>query len=146
MPPGTAEASGQKNLDQLQGERRPDHLCTETKDVHVIVFDALTGRKDIMDEFGTHAGNLVRSDGGSNAATAERYAALDFACGDGPDQGNHEVRIVIFGIEFERGQSPRRRSPCDVRTSASSPFKENPPWSAAIPMRITVFPRSVGSS
>ena len=64
-----------------------------------------------MDEPGTHPGNFVRGDGSANAAAAERHAALDFARGDGPGQGDDEVRVVIRGVQLMRRQSPRRRIP-----------------------------------
>jgi len=101
---GPAEASGQKSFDQLQGERRSDHLSAETKDIHVVVFDALTGKKVIMDLSGAHPRNLVRGDGGTNAAAAQRHAALDFARGDGPGQGDDEVRVVILGVQSTRAK------------------------------------------
>jgi hypothetical protein len=41
---GATKPGGQKGFDQFQGERRP-----EAKDVHVVVFNALTGRENIMD-------------------------------------------------------------------------------------------------
>ena len=41
-----AEVSGQKGLDQFPGERRPDHFPTQTKDIHVVIFDALMGMEN----------------------------------------------------------------------------------------------------
>jgi len=67
---GTTEVSGQKGLDQFPGKRRPDHFSAQTKDIHVVIFDALVGGENIMDEPGTHTGNFVRCDGCSHAAAA----------------------------------------------------------------------------
>ena len=38
-----AEAGGEKLLDQFAGQRRPDHFPAQTKDVHVLIFDAMMG-------------------------------------------------------------------------------------------------------
>ena len=100
MALGAAEVSGQKGLDQFPGERRPDHFSTQTKDIHVVIFDALMGGEDIMDEPGTHAGNLVRGDGRSHAAAAERHSAFNLPRGDGPGQGDDEVGVVISGVQL----------------------------------------------
>nr|WP_244532337.1 hypothetical protein [Methylocapsa palsarum] len=75
--------SAQESLDQLQRERRPNHLPAQTKDVHVVILNSLMGGENIMDEPRAHSWNLVRGDGGSNAAAAERHAALKLARGDG---------------------------------------------------------------
>ena len=91
---------GQESLDQFQGERRSDHLSAETKNVHVIIVDALMGRENIMDKPGTHTGNFVRGDSRSNAAAAERNAALNLPRGDGLGQGDDEVWVVIPGVQL----------------------------------------------
>jgi hypothetical protein len=54
-----AEASGKESLDQFPGERGSDDFSSETKDVHVVVFDALVGGKHIVDEAGTSAGMIA---------------------------------------------------------------------------------------
>jgi hypothetical protein len=41
MAYGTTEVRGQKDLDQFQGERRPDHLSSQAGDFHVVIFNAL---------------------------------------------------------------------------------------------------------
>ena len=100
MALGAAEVSGQKGLDQLPGECRPDHFSTQTKDIHVVIFDALMSGEDIMDEPGTHAGNLVRGDGRSHAAAAECHSAFNLPRGDGLCQGDDEVGVIISGVQF----------------------------------------------
>jgi hypothetical protein len=82
-----AETGRQEGLDQFQGQGRSDHLAAQAKHVHVVVFDALMGRKDIVNEPGAHAGDLVRCDRGADAAATQRDAALDLLRCDGPGQG-----------------------------------------------------------
>ena len=84
---GTTEVSRQKSLDQFPGQRGPDHFSTQTKDIHVVIFDALMGGENIMDEPGPHTGNLVRGDGRSHAAAAERHSAFNLPRGHGPEPG-----------------------------------------------------------
>jgi len=100
MAYGAAKARGQESLDQFQGKRRSDHLSAETKDVHVIIFDPLMGRENILDKPGTRSGNFVRGNRRSKAAVAERNAALNLPRGDGLGQGDDEVWVVIPGVQL----------------------------------------------
>ena len=75
---GAAEMSGQKGLDQFPGERRPDHFSSQTKDIHVVIFDALVGGENIMNKPSTHTMDFVRGDGCTLAAAAKRDSALTF--------------------------------------------------------------------
>jgi hypothetical protein len=134
-----AEVSGQKGFDQFPGKRRPDHFAPQTKDIHVVILDALMGGENIVDEPGTHTGNFVRRDGRSHAAAAEGYSTVHLSGGDGPGEGDDEVGIVIFGVIWCAPKSttsyPEPRS-----DSATCLFKAKPPWSDAIPTRIVVSP------
>ena len=93
----------------------------------------------MMDEPGTHAGNLVRGDGCPHAAAAERHSAFNLPRGDGPGQGDDEVGVVISGVRLVAPKSTTSY-PEPRNDSATCPFKVNPPWSAAIPTRIMVSP------
>jgi hypothetical protein len=94
---GAAESSFQKRLDQLPGERGPDHLATQTKDIHIVVFNALVSGEHVMDEPCAHTGNFVGADGSPHATAAERHAATDCACGYGPGQRDYVIRVVVSG-------------------------------------------------
>ncbi len=99
-----AEVSRQEGLDELPRERDPEHFSTETTDVHVVIFDALVGTKDMVDESGTHAGNLVRGNGRSDTAAADRHTTFDLTRRDRPRQGNDEVGVVIVGAQLMRAK------------------------------------------
>ena len=99
-----AESSVKKGFDQFAGEGRPNHFPTETKDIHVVVFDTLMGGENIVDKRGTHTGNLVRGDGRSYTAAAERHSPLNFPRRDGPRQRNDEVGVVISGVQLVRAE------------------------------------------
>jgi hypothetical protein len=62
------------------------------------------GGENIMDKPGTHTGNFACSDGRSNAAAAERDAALNLPRGDGPCQGDDEIWVVIIGVQLVRAE------------------------------------------
>jgi len=96
---GAAEVRPQKKSNQFQREGRSNHLSTQAKYVHVVVFDALMGGKDVVDKPGAHTGNLVCGDGRTNTAAAERHAALDFRCGNSPGQWDDEVGVVIRRVQ-----------------------------------------------
>jgi len=51
-----AEASFQKRLDQFPRERGPDHLSTQRKDIHVVVFNSLVGGEYVVNKSGPHTG------------------------------------------------------------------------------------------
>jgi len=97
---GAAEMSGKTSLDQFQSESGSDHFSTQTKDIHVVIFDALMGGENIMDEPSTDAGDFVRSDGRSHATAAERHSTLHLSRGDSPGQGDDEVGVVISGVQL----------------------------------------------
>jgi hypothetical protein len=92
--------SAQKSLDQLQRERGANDFTAQTKNVHVVVFNALMSGENIMDEGGAHARNLVRGDGCANAAAAESHTSLKLARCDGPSQGNDIIGVVILWVQL----------------------------------------------
>jgi hypothetical protein len=53
-----AEASVQKCLDQFQGERSLNHFPTQSKDVLIVILDALMCGEHIMDEPARPPGTL----------------------------------------------------------------------------------------
>jgi hypothetical protein len=63
---------GQEDPNQLPGKCRCDHFSSQAKYVHIVVFDALSGGKHIVDEAGSHAGDFVRGHGGAYTAAAQR--------------------------------------------------------------------------
>ena len=48
--------SDQNGRDQFPGEPRPDHVSTETKQIHGVIFNALMGGKNILDEASANPG------------------------------------------------------------------------------------------
>jgi hypothetical protein len=101
---GAAESSSQKRLDQFPSERGPDHFATQTKDIHVVVFNALVGREHVMDEACPHAGNLVGADGCPYATAAERHSAIDRARGYGPRQRDNVIWVIVSRARFIRAE------------------------------------------
>ena len=138
---GPAEAGGHESLYEFPGECGPDNFSTQTNDIHVVIFDALTGGEDIMDERGAHAWNLVRRDGRSYSAAAERQSAFNLPCCDSPGQWDDEVGVVISGVEVVRLPNIDHLMPGGPKGRSHLHLEgANPPWSAAIPTRIMVSP------
>jgi hypothetical protein len=92
------EVSSQKCLDQLPGQGRSDNLSSQTKDIHVVVFDALAGGENILDKPCTHTENFVRSDGRTHAASADRDSTLNLPSNYSSRQWDDEFRVVICGV------------------------------------------------
>jgi hypothetical protein len=97
-----AEASLQERLNQFPGQCRPDYLPAERKDIHVVVLNALVSGEHVMDEPSAHTGNLVGADGGTHAAAAERYSAINRASGYGPGQWDNVIWVIVSGTWLNR--------------------------------------------
>ena len=55
-----------------------------------------------MDQDGVDSFHLVGSDGCTDPATADGNAALDFACDNRVSERNHEIGIIVTGIQTVR--------------------------------------------
>src|SRR5262245_26614077 len=97
-----AEFRDQERLNQVPGDGRPDGATTDANDVHVIVFDALSGGEVVMNQSGTGARNLVRADRGPDAAAADGDSALHRTRRDRLGERDDEVRIVVVGARLVR--------------------------------------------
>ena|ERR1700678_148355 len=82
MARSAAEVGMQECFNQFQREPSADHPSAETKRVHIIVFDALAGGKDIVNKAGTYTGDFADGDGCTDSTTAQRHGTIDPACGD----------------------------------------------------------------
>ena len=94
---GPAEAGGHERLDEFPRQRRTDYPSTHAKHVHVVVFDSLVRRVNVVDKTGTNAGHLVGGDRRSHATSAEGQAPFDFLLCHRPCQGYNEIGVVIPG-------------------------------------------------
>ena len=101
MALGLTEFSRQESLDQVPGEFRSNDAATQADDVHVIVFDALTGRKVIFDQGGANARYLIGANCRAHAAAADGDSAHNFSAGNRPGEGNHEIRIIVLRVQSE---------------------------------------------
>ena len=71
-----------------------------TKNIHIVVFNALVGREDIMDEPGADTVHFVSGNGCTNSAATQGYPALNLSRGNSPGKWHDVVRIVIRGIQL----------------------------------------------
>ena len=85
------ELSRHKCADQFHGYFITDDACSETEDVHVVVFDSLMSRIDVVADSRANARNLVRRHTDPDAAAAEQNAPL---CLSGEDRLTHLSREV----------------------------------------------------
>jgi hypothetical protein len=97
---GTAEVRGQKGIDQFPGEGRPDYFSTQTEDIHSVIFDALVGGENIMDERRTYTTDFVCSDGRTHATSTQRHSAFHLSRGYGFGQRDNEVWVVVSGVQL----------------------------------------------
>jgi hypothetical protein len=55
-----------------------------------------------MDEPCSHTSNLVGADGCTHATAAERYSAINCACGHGPGQWDDVIWVIVSGARLKR--------------------------------------------
>jgi hypothetical protein len=93
-----AEARCKKSFDQLQSECRADHFSAEAEYVQIVILDALPCGEHVMNEPGANAGDLIRRNGCTHAAAAQRDTALDIAGGASLDASDFEgiFRAVAY--------------------------------------------------
>src|SRR5271156_4752253 len=97
---GAAEVRGQKGFDQFPGQRRTDYLSTQAEDIHPVIFDALMGGENIMDERGTHTTDFVRGDGRTHAAATQRHSSFQLSRGEDFGQTDDEVWVVVSAVQL----------------------------------------------
>ena len=94
MPPGAGELRREKDAHDVLGQLRPDHPRPQAEDVHVVVFDSLTGGEGIVAHGGTDAGHFVGGDRGPDTAPAEHHTTVGVAPAHRFAEGAGVVRIV----------------------------------------------------
>ncbi len=95
-----AEACGEKGSDEFDGEGCAHDPAAKAADVHVVIFNALTGRVYIADQAGSCARDFVGCDRCADATAAQSEPAFDITGGDGACHGDDEVRVVVVGVEL----------------------------------------------
>jgi hypothetical protein len=95
-----AEASFQKRLDQFPRKRGPDHLSTQRKDIHVVVFNSLMGGEYVVNKSGSYAGNLIGAYGCAHSTAAKRYSAIHLASGHGVGKRDHVIGVIVSGTQL----------------------------------------------
>jgi hypothetical protein len=99
VPLGLTELGGQERLDEIPGHRRSNGSSAHTKDVHVIVLNALPGREMVVDQTSADTLDLVGAHRRADAAAADRKAAIHFLSYHRSREWNDEVGIVIVGAQ-----------------------------------------------
>ena len=101
---GLAIFGSEEGFNEVPGHRRSNSSTAHAKDVHVVVFDALPGRKMIVDQAGPNALDLVGADHRADAAATNRYAAINLARCYGVGERNDEVGIIVIGHQTVRAE------------------------------------------
>ena len=91
MSLGLGESGRQKSTNQFFGQLGTDHARTQTKYISIVVFPALASRKNIVTERRSDTRNLVGSDAGSHATTAQKNSYLRILL---QDRLAHGLRVV----------------------------------------------------
>ena len=81
-----------------------DHKASEADHIQIVVLDALTRRKGLMNQAGPNPRHFVRGDRCSDTASTDGYATIHFSTSDGTGQRYDKIGIVI--VDFG-GSSPK---------------------------------------
>jgi hypothetical protein len=101
VPLGVAELCGEERLDKVPGNRRALGPPAETEHVQMIVCHALPDREMVLDQGGAHASDLVGANAGTDAAAANRDAAIHPPRRHGARERDHEIGIVVVRVKVK---------------------------------------------
>ena len=93
------ELGREKRLDEIPGDGWSYGPATHTKNIHVIILDALPGREMIMNQASAGTLDLVGTYRRPNAAAADREAAIHFPRYHRSREWNDKVGIVVVGAQ-----------------------------------------------
>src|SRR5262249_34546967 len=105
MPGRVAEFRGQERLNKIPRDGGPDGAAPDADDVHVVVFDALSRGKVIMNQSGTSARNFVGADRGPDAAGDKGAPPAPGARRGRLGGREDEVRIGGVGAQLGRPEN-----------------------------------------
>jgi hypothetical protein len=91
-----AEARIEERLDEFPRDGVTDNKAAEADHVKVVVFDALTRRKSLMDQTCPHTWHFVGDNARPNPTAANSHAAIDCSIGNCARQRLDKVWIVII--------------------------------------------------
>jgi hypothetical protein len=98
IPLFTAEARGEKSLQQFPRIGEADDLTPETDQVQIIILDPLMRGERLMYQAGTDSWNLVGSNTGPNTAAADGDTTVHFPGRNRPSLRNDKIRVVVVGL------------------------------------------------
>jgi hypothetical protein len=93
------ELGAKESLEDIPTRVGSDGSATHADDVHVVVLDTLPGGKVVVYQTGADSRDFVRAYRSPNTAAADSHAAFDLSFRHGLCKRDHEVRIIVVGIE-----------------------------------------------
>src|SRR5262245_28518784 len=99
MPVRPTVLRGQVCLDKVPCHCWAHSAATHAEYVHVIIFDALTGREMIVDEPGANARHLVGDYRRADPTAANSHASIHLTGRDGLRERRHEVGIIVKRVQ-----------------------------------------------
>src|SRR5215510_3366204 len=90
----------QKCLHKIPGQLRSFDSTPQTDHVEVVVFDPLASREMVLNQAGSNTLDFVEAHRGTDTTAADSDAAIHFAGCDRASEWNHEIGIIIVGIQL----------------------------------------------
>jgi len=90
-----AEFRVQKRFDEIPGHQRANGAPTHAKNIHVVVFNALLGRKMVVDQCCPNTVDLIRAHRCAHSTPADGNSAIDSTSHNGTGERKDVVRIII---------------------------------------------------
>jgi len=95
MPDGAREACFKKSPDDVERQFRPGNACSKTKDIGIIIFNALMSRESIFTKGRAYPFEFIGCDTGADPAAADQNAAFGSAVLDRLSKPLGIVGIII---------------------------------------------------
>jgi len=96
---GLAELRSEESLHEIPGHFRADCASAHAENRHVIILDALSGGKMIVDETGANAFHLVGAHRCPDTAAADRDAAIHLARNHRFAKRDNIVGVIVARIQ-----------------------------------------------
>ena len=93
-----------ESSNQIPCHLGPHRPSAHAQDVHVVVLNALTRGKVVVDQASPHAAHLVRAHRGPDPAAADRDPALQFLGSNGPCKRKNKIGIIIAWLKRMRAE------------------------------------------
>ena len=93
------ETCSQECADQFPSKCMTYHKAAQANHIQIVVLDPLVRGERFVDQASPPTRHLVGDNTGTHTTAADGHPAVPAPPGDGPGQGQDNIRIIIIGVE-----------------------------------------------